>query len=43
MESVITVIRKRCPLDATILVRQEVEGLLGWYCPECEYFEPDAL
>lgn len=33
-------VRKRCPLDATVLVLTEVDGIQGWLCPECEYFEP---
>lgn len=34
-------IRKRCPYDATVLIHHEVDGLMGWECPECGYFEPD--
>jgi len=33
-------VKKRCPLDATVLVLTEVDGIQGWLCPECEYFEP---
>jgi len=43
MISVINVVRKRCPADATIMVHQMVDDLMGWVCPECGYFVPDNI
>ena len=39
--AVAKVVRKRCPDDAVALVYQEWEGMMGWMCPRCGYFEPD--
>jgi len=33
-------VKKRCPVDATLLVRTVVDGIDGWLCPTCGYFLP---
>ena len=35
-----TAVKKRCPDDATLLVRTIVDGIDGWLCPTCGYFLP---
>jgi len=36
-------VKKRCPLDGSLLYYEQQDDLMGWGCHLCEYFEPDLI
>lgn len=38
--SEVKAVSKRCPLDSTRLIQQEVGGVMFWVCPVCGFLTP---
>lgn len=33
-------IPKFCPVDGSLMYKGDVQGVLCWLCPDCDYTEP---